>query len=798
MKKSFTLYLIFLGALLSGVTPLVAAPKVCISIADHNIINKQVTICEGTTIGITSRDCSSSPTAPQNLLYSWTNLDAPTRPAIQTATLSTSEAARYQIRITNKITNEFDLDTITVRYYTKTAFSINNEQEVLIACAGQAEVLRATPGMRSYSWYWQDYGGSKVQVAGTSSELSIFATSSTFGFYSAMGIDANGCTVEDDIFVLGAASPTLNLGADRIICSGENTTLQGPAGDFEYFWSTGDRTRNITVSNAGAYWLRIKSPDFDCFGIDTVVVSAYPGPGLSLAADTTICAGTSIRLNAILRNNDSPPYTFAWSPTGTLSNSQIADPVATPTVSTTYQVVVTDGRGCRETASIRVNINSPLYAQLSATNISVCGRKQTPVSVNVQGGTPFPAPAQSYRYQWSPAAFVSDPSSRSPILSPEETTTYTVTVTDAVGCSTTGAVTVQVERFKIRIEQGAQATFCGDSTLALSTVLEGGQAPFTYSWNQAAPNISSRTIANPVATPTQFGVTIYAVTVTDSRGCQATDTIQIEKYQVPALALSANNDTICENEETTLTVSIQGQGAEQYRLQWTPDPTLDVSVPNAPRVVGLSHGSRLYQAVLINAQGCVSNRATVRVVVLSAPKVNIGSKDTIGIEGIPMVLHANKASNNQGHRFTWTNGQGQVLGNDLTLEVNEPGLYIVEAQNPGTGCSGIDSIYVTFKKEPILFVPKFFSPVSNNADNMTLRVLGEHISPAGFQFTVFNRQGELVYQTNNFADANQRGWNGNHPRTGKPQPMGSYSYIVKGTFADGTTFERAGAASLIR
>ncbi len=796
MKKSFTLYIIFIGMILGGITPLVASPKVCISIANHNIVNKQVTICEGTIIGITSRDCSSNPTAPQNLTYTWTNLDAPTKPAINTATLTTSEAARYQIRIGNRLTNEFDVDTITVRYFARSSFSINNEQEVLIACAGQPEVLKATvaPGYSNYTWYREG----STQVIGTGAELRITATSSTFIKYIATATDANGCALRDELQVVGAASPAVNLGADRVICAGENTTLQGPSGDYDYLWSTGDRTRSIIVNQAGDYWLRITSPDFSCSGVDTVKVSAYPGPGLSLAKDTTICSGNSVQLRAILRNNDSPPYTFAWSPSGTLSNAAIANPVASPTVSTTYQVVVTDGRGCKEVASIRVNINTPLSAQLSTTNESVCGRRQTPVSVRVQGGTPFAAPAQAYTYKWSPASFVSDPESSSPVLSPEETTVYTVTVTDAVGCTTTGSVTIQVEKFKIKIQQGAQAVFCGDSALALSTVLEGGVAPFSYSWNQYVPDISSRTEANPVATPTRSGTTVYAVSVTDGRGCQATDTIRIEKLDVPTLLLSVNNDSICERDEALLNVLIQGQGAENFRLQWTPDPTLDLSKPDRPRVVGSSPGSRLYQAVLVSSQGCISNRATVRVTTFGAPKIKIGSKDTTGIEGIPLVLHATKAANDQGFAYTWTNEQGLVIGTDVTLEVREPGIYRVEAQNPGTGCSGTDSIRVYFRKEPVLFVPKFFSPVASNPENLSLRVLGEHISAAGFSFTVFNRQGELLYQTTSFTEANQMGWNGNHPRTGKPQPMGSYSYVVKGNFSDGTSFEKAGSASLIR
>jgi hypothetical protein len=150
---------------------------------------------------------------------------------------------------------------------------------------------------------------------------------------------------------------------------------------------------------------------------------------------TSIPVGGSTQLNAMTEGGTSP-YSYAWTPIGGLSNPDIASPVASPSVTTQYTVIVTDGVG--STAGDSVVINVGLDAVATATPTSIAAGQTSMLNVAATGGTP------PYTYSWQPAAGLNDPVAQSPIAMPSQTTEYTVTVVDAVGTTAFSQVTVTV------------------------------------------------------------------------------------------------------------------------------------------------------------------------------------------------------------------------------------------------------------------------------------------------------------------------------------------------------------------
>jgi PKD domain/CHU_C Type IX secretion signal domain len=155
--------------------------------------------------------------------------------------------------------------------------------------------------------------------------------------------------------------------------------------------------------------------------------------------------------------------------------------------------------------------------------------------------------------------------------------------------------------------------------------------------------------------------------------------------------------------------------------------------------------------------------------------------------------------------YTWDFGDGSpviITRFDTVQHIYlTPGQYTarLSAINDDGGCqsSTIKKLNITSFNE--VFVPTAFAPDAvTNANNTAVKVYGIGISNSGFSFAVFSRWGELVYQSNDFTDANTQGWNGRKNNTGTELPLGSYTFALKGKYSDGSTFEKTGNVTLIR
>jgi hypothetical protein len=130
------------------------------------------------------------------------------------------------------------------------------------------------------------------------------------------------------------------------------------------------------------------------------------------------------------------PYTYSWTPADSLNNASIFDPIATPSVTTNYQVFVTDANGLQIKGSVFVPVTLTLTT--SATPQVIQRGAKSLLAATVLGGVP------SYSYLWTPSAGLSAINIASPTAGPAATTIYSVTVTDSAGATIQGAVKVGV------------------------------------------------------------------------------------------------------------------------------------------------------------------------------------------------------------------------------------------------------------------------------------------------------------------------------------------------------------------
>lgn len=239
----------------------------------------------------------------------------------------------------------------------------------------------------------------------------------------------------------------------------------------------------------------------------TVVVNSLPTVAAS-ASNTTICSGSPVTLTG------SGASTYAWMP-GSLSGSPVND---NPTSTTTYTVTGTDINGCSNTSTISISVNAlPTITAASSSDTTCAGDA---VTLTGNGAS---------TYTWMPGSLNGSPVTDNPTVS----TTYTVTGTDANGCSNTSVVAVNVNALPNVTASSSSGTTCAGDLITLT-----GTGAVTYAWMPGALTGSPVT-DNPTASVT------YTVTGTDANGCSSTGTVGVSVNSLPVVTVSLPTDTFC-------------------------------------------------------------------------------------------------------------------------------------------------------------------------------------------------------------------------------------------------------------
>lgn len=290
----------------------------------------------------------------------------------------------------------------------------------------------------------------------------------------------------------------------------------------------------------------------DCLDTNTpagTTLQAYAG------ANASIIVGQSVTLTGTALNG-TPPYTFAWSPAGMLNNANSAQPVATPTVTTTFVLVVQDAAGQSAQDDVEIEVVAPLVAN-AGPDVTINAGASTTLAGSATGGTP------PYTYLWSPASGLSSTTISNPVASPTSTRTYTLTVTDFRGRTASDGVVVTVLNFTANAGSDVSIPAGGSTTLSGSAT--NGVPPYTYQWSPAT-GLNNPASASPTASPAV--TTTYTLTARDALNNTATDSVVVT-VQPAAAVLSVSPSSIFFG-STTTTATMQvwnsGGGTLNYSL----------------------------------------------------------------------------------------------------------------------------------------------------------------------------------------------------------------------------------------
>lgn len=344
-------------------------------------------------------------------------------------------------------------------------------------------LLVPSGGTAPYVYNWNT-GATTNEITGLSA-----------GTYSVTVAEAGGCTVEKTITINEPPALNLSVSGTNATCPGANdgaasASASGGAPPYAYSWSNGAITANIGPLSPGTYSVTATDANL-CEASGSVTIAEPPQLQGSIATFDALCAGDANGSAMATVSGGTPPYTYAWSAGG---NGQAINGLAAGS----YSLSVSDANGCM--LVLDFSIAEPAALSITATTgvgATCDNATDGAATVFANGGTP------PYRYSWSNGANTSS-------ISNLPAGAYSVTVTDANGCTAQASVAISAfDSPSCSIAITREITSAGNDGEAQANV-SGGTAPFSYLWSNGQ---NSATAAN-------LAPGSYSVVVTDANGCE--------------------------------------------------------------------------------------------------------------------------------------------------------------------------------------------------------------------------------------------------------------------------------------
>jgi len=393
-----------------------------------------------------------------------------------------------------------------------------------------------------YTWTWSPAG-----VVTAPKYDSILADPLTSTYIKLYVTDAVGCSGADSVLLTVNALPVVSIAGapTTTICAGQPVTLTTTVAPVTgvtvtgYAWSPSagldltDPSAPVAhpMSNT-TYYVTVTNSK-GCSQTASIVINVNPSPAIvfpNAVTSSSICSGGSFQIP--LQSPGAGSYTYLWSPAASLNNATVMSPIATPAVTTTYSVTVTSTLDpyCFSVGTYTVVVDLPITVAATGP-IALCNGSQANLNVNVtaNGTAPF-----TYTWAASPAAISwIGQNTMNPTAVPASNafTTFSVTVTDAHGCSATNSFVTSTSSIPVAYA-GPNVTICEGS----STTLTGSGGP-TYDWYLFGSSVSIGNTASIVVSP--IATTTYELRTNSTCGPAVTNvTVTVNPKSVLAIAMS--------------------------------------------------------------------------------------------------------------------------------------------------------------------------------------------------------------------------------------------------------------------
>lgn len=442
-------------------------------------------------------------------------------------------------------------DTMTVQFMAPPIISIQTPDSIL--CFNESSTILNTVvsgGSGGFTYLWSN--------GSTASTISIGP-----GNYSVTVLDNGACNVySDNITITQLPPPDVAAGPNQNLCDNYigSISLSGTASNTSgIVWiGNGGTFSPDSVSLTTTY---TPTPTEIALGIIDIILQSNDSSGCPSVLDATAiqyvstaqsvnistqdvsCFGNSNGTAFVIATGPQAPFTYSFDG-GPYSSNNATGNLAPGT----HSVSILSSIGCDSVIEFQINEPPLLQLQLSQLQNVLCNGLSTgSATVNATGGYGI------HHYSWN-----TTPSQSSSQVINLSAGSYTATVQDDNGCIASLPITIS-EPAPLSLQFDVVPPSCfGFNNGAISSIVNGGVSPYTYSWNNGSVGTSIYSVAQGN----------YSLVVTDSNGCQISQTQLVN--QPPALIISGSNDTtVCSNSQVSLTVNAQG-GTGTYTYSWTP------------------------------------------------------------------------------------------------------------------------------------------------------------------------------------------------------------------------------------
>lgn len=546
-------------------------------------------ICAGNTATLTTTPSVGGGT------YSW----SPGGETTQSITVNPVSTTTYSCTYTLAGCSTIATGTITVNQIP--TLSTNSSS----ICTGSSATLTASPSVAGGNYLWSPGGETTDFITVTPASTSNYTVTYSLG----------GCSTTSSATVTVNNAPTITT-TNASICSGQSATLTA-AGGSTYLWSNGSSGSSLSDSPTTTTTYTVTGTSNGCSSTATATITVNPSPTVTVNS-ATICAGT----NATLTANGAT--TYLWS-NGSTSN-QIT---VTPNTTTTYSVTGSTG-GCTTTAAATVTISTP-FTVSAGIDDTLCNGASTTLNT-ITAIVPS-------NYLWSPAAGLSSTSIANPVANPSASTIYTITITDAIGCTATDYISIFISP-AINIAITPTNVLCnGGSNGSAAVLVNGGLAPYSYSWS----NGSQAAIASNLSAGN------YSVTITDAANCSSTSSVVLTEPAALNGTLTSSIDARCNGAcNGSATVSVTG-GVGAYTYSWNTNP-----IQNTITAGSLCAGN--YTCTVNDANSCTTQISAV--ISQPTPVVVNSIADAFSCRGIGTDLSASANGGTGAYAYSWSPAAG--------------------------------------------------------------------------------------------------------------------------------------------
>ncbi len=569
--------------------------------------------------------------------------------------------------------------------------------------------------------------------------------------------DEHGCQYFGSYYVDAPDAPlqTQIVGHD-VLCHGESTgsidlTVTGGVPPYHYLWNTGNTVEDLHNIPAGNYSVTV-TDHYGCVIIDSVTINEPDEPLMVMGEVENVRCHSEYNGSITLTiTGGTPPYSTLW-------NTGAQNVVYEGLTAGNYSVTVTDNNGCKFEDEYTVTEPEPLYADVTSPQ-QICIGEEAQIWVSATGGT-YP-----YQYQWNNGMTLD-----TIYVNPDTTTEYNVTVTDINGCTYTPNNTTVYVYPPLNVELTlSDDTVCPGDLVEMNIVASGGNGMYHYYLDSTEINVPYS-----IQTGTMAGNRHLHVVVDDE--CSTPEFIidtSIYILNVPVLGFSPDTTKGCPPLNVTFHIN---NFIPNLDYNWEFGDQTGALHSSTQNVTHTYTESGTYSVTLYSQtdDGCpIKETAPDLITIYPTPHAEFLADPAL-IQLTQNQIHFINMSTGASYYF-WNFGDG-----DSSLQENpvhsfsflnsQYAVTLVAYNNYECKDTAIKTLEV--EKFYTFWAPTAFTP-DNDGVNDIFIVKGVNIDNSTFNLTIFNRWGELIFQSSDI----HKGWDGTY--NGKKAEVGTYKWHVE-------------------